>query len=303
MFNFKYKAMKKFFLLSLVSVMLLSCNDNDDNANSNALRIDIQGLENLGPDYVYEGWLVNGSNVVTAGRFSVNDSGELSQSTFQINANSLNTATTYVLTIEPAVGDDPSPSSVHILAGEFVGNSGSMTVTHGAALGNNFTSSAGKYILATPTDGGSMDNEESGVWFLDNSSGSPMNGLTLPTLPAGWKYEGWAVINGTPISTGKFLTSNMADENAATSPYKGTVNFGPSFPGEDFLQNAPTGLTFPTDLRGGTVVISIEPEPDNSPNPFLLKPLVHPVPSTAITHTVLNMNQNLMSLPEGTFSR
>ena len=296
--------MKKFFLFGTLSFLLLSCSsDNDDNVSKSNLTIDIQGLENLGPNYVYEGWLVGGGNVVTAGRFSVNDLGELSQTTFELNANRLNAATSYVLTIEPAVGDDPAPSAVHILAGNFNGNSGIMNVTHSSALGNDFSNSAGKYILATPTDGGSMDNEESGVWFLDNSTGTPTNGLNLPTLPNGWKYEGWAVINGEAVSTGKFLATNMADENAATSPFKGNSSNGPSYPGEDFLQNAPAGLTFPTDLRGGTIVISIEPEPDNSPSPFLLKPLVYNVPMSATTHTVLNMNQNLVSLPEGTFTR
>ena len=30
------------------------------------------------------------------------------------------------------------------------------------------------------------DDEVSGIWFLSLASGSPMQGLNLPTLPAGW---------------------------------------------------------------------------------------------------------------------
>ena len=74
------------------------------------------------------------------------------------------------------------------------------------------------------------------------------------------------------------------------------------FPGEDFLMNAPTGLSFPTDIAGGTAVISVEPYPDNSPNPFTLKPLVHNIPASAKDHMVYDMGQNL-SFPTGTVTR
>ena len=66
----------------------------------------------------------------------------------------------------------------------------------------------------------------------------------LYDLPAGWKYEGWAVINGIPVSTGTF--TNISDFDEA-DPYSSTMP-GPPFPGEDFLINAPAGLTFPTDI-------------------------------------------------------
>ena len=74
------------------------------------------------------------------------------------------------------------------------------------------------------------------------------------------------------------------------------------FPGEDYLMNAPSGLSFPTDLAGGTAVISIEPYPDNSPNPFTLKPLVHNIPAMAEDHMVYDMGQNL-NFPTGTVTR
>ena len=150
--------------------------------------------------------------------------------------------------------------------------------------------------MATPTS--SVDTDEaSGIWFLNNSTGSPQVGLDLPTLQAGWAYEGWAVIEGTPVSTGTFTSPSGADDAA---PFSGD-GAGPPYPGEDFVRNAPAGLTFPTDLRGGTAVISIEPVPDNSPNPFLLKPLVGPISETADVHSVQQMGQNL-NFPTGTVS-
>lgn len=59
----------------------------------------------------------------------------------------------------------------------------------------------------------------------------------------------------------------------------------PPFPGEDFLANAPDGLTFPLDLSGGAAVISIEPADDNSPAPIALKPLVGEIPADAEAFT------------------
>jgi len=67
---------------------------------------------------------------------------------------------------------------------------------------------------------------------------------------------------------------------------------------------APAGLTFPTDLSGQKVVISVEPDPDNSPNPFLLKPLVAMIPATAMEHTSLSMGNNAAaSNPGGSVTR
>jgi hypothetical protein len=65
--------------------------------------------------------------------------------------------------------------------------------------------------------------------------------LNLPPLPAGWIYEGWAIVNGTPLSTGKFAEINQADQAAS---YSGPIA-GPPFPGEDFLDHAPVGIIFP----------------------------------------------------------
>ena len=291
--------MTKFFKLLVLVVVALTvtfCSDDDDQITKD-LTLNISGLENLGPDFVYEGWIIVNNNPITTGRFSVNDNGVLSQSSFNLDLDDLDAATTFILTIEPAVGDAPSPSAVHILAGDFIGNSGQLTIGHGAALGNNFETSSGSYILATPTDG-AMTNENSGIWFLDLSSGSPSVGLSLPTLPTGWKYEGWAVSSGTPLSTGKFTSLTSEDE---FDGFSGTMG-GPPFPGEDFLVNAPSGLTFPIDLSGGNAVISIEPDPDNSPNPFLLKPLVGDIPVNALDHTTYNLNQNL-NFPTGTITR
>ncbi len=268
-------------------------------ANSQTVTLNINGLKELGANYQYEGWLIVGGTLVTTGTFTVDANGMLSQTIFSVNQSDLINATTFVLTIEPIPDPDPDPSSTHILAGNFIDFDAPLSVGHPAALGDDYSGIDGKYILATPTNG-AMTDELSGIWFLDLSSGSPEVGLTLPTLPAGWKYEGWAVISGMPVTTGTFTTVDMVDE---ADPYSGPDQ-GPPFPGEDFLVNAPMGFTFPTDLSGMTGVISIEPDPDNSTAPFLLKPLVGGIPSNAMDHVTYMMDSNVAnSFPTGTAMR
>lgn len=280
--------MKKVLLsaLAIATLSFTSCNDNEENVSTEAdLTLNINGLENLGADYKYEGWIIVGDSPISTGVFSVDDSGALSKTSFTVDKEDLAAATKFVVSIEPTNDIDPAPAATKIIAGDFTG--GEANVSSKGIVGD-FSNATGKYILATPTDG-MMNNELSGVWFLDNSSGGAVAGLSLPTLSDGWKYEGWVVIDGVPLSTGTFTDPDSADENALTSIFKGDVGNGPGYPGEDYIKNAPDGLTFPTDLRGKTIVISVEPSPDNNANPFTLKPLAHEVPNDATDHTAIMM--------------
>jgi hypothetical protein len=290
-----------FITAALVFVLVLNMGCSKDKTTTpttGTLMLNINGLSNLGSNFDYEGWVIVNGSPMSTGIFTVDDNGSLSATSFQLSLSDLQAATKFVLTIEPMPDSDPAPSNTHYLAGDFMNKSASLTVADAAAFDDDFMSSTGKYILATPTNG-SGTNENSGLWFIDLSSGSPAAGLNLPTLPAGWMYEGWAVINGTPLTTGKFTATDAADEAA---PYSGDMS-GPPFPGEDFLNNAPAGLTFPTDLAGMTAVITIEPDPDNSTNPFgALKPLVGTIPADATDHTTYDMNNNSDTFPSGTAS-
>lgn len=285
----------KFLFAALIIGLFLLSGCEDKQVTTNSFSVAITGLEDLGNDYVYEGWLIVDGSPVSTGTFTVNSTGVLSQTTFDADISDLEAATKFVLSIEPTVDSDPAPSAVKILGGDFSSNTATLSVGDGAALGDNFSTAAGSYILATPTDALST-NENSGVWWLV-PGGTP--GLTLPTLPSGWRYEGWAVVNGMPLSTGTFTSVSGVD---AAAPYSG-ANAGPAFPGEDFLNNAPTGLTFPLDLSGATVVVSVEPFPDNDSKPFLLKPLVATVPANAADHTSYNMTNNNSTNPVGTVTR
>lgn len=282
---------KKFFPLVLLTALIISCSSDDDAASTASLTLNLSGLENLGPNFVYEGWIVVNGTPVTTGTFTVNDAGTLSKTQFDVDSAQLNNATDFVLSIEPTNDPDPAPSNTKYLAGSFSGSTASVST----GIIGNFSTSTGKYLLGTPTNGNA--NPNAGVWFMDGNG--PSVGLNLPTLDAGWKYEGWVVSNGTVLSTGAFTNPNGPDMSAI---YSGMMP-SPPFPGEDFLLNAPAGLTFPANLSGATLVISVEPFPDNSPMPFTLKPLSHNISNPAVTGTTINMERSLMSFPTGTVSR
>lgn len=284
--------------MALVTAVLFSACEKDESTDQMAnFDLNISGLEDLGSTAQYEGWIIVDGAPKTTGVFSVDENGDLSSRSFSVLESDLRDASTFVLTIEPSPDNDPAPSSVHILAGDFNGDAAALTIAHDAALATDLSSSEGNYILATPTDA-EDDNEASGIWFLNNSSGAPAAGMILDALPEGWVYEGWVVIDGVPVTTGKFTSITGADDAA---PYSGP-NQGPPFPGEDFLSNAPSGLSFPTDVTGMTAVISIEPVPDNSAAPFVLKPLIGAIPANAAVHSVYTMDQNL-AVPTGSVNR
>ena len=262
---------------------------------------DIQPLQN---GFHYEGWAIVDGKPISTGKFNVGPGGELvslngspiPQGSFATGVD-LKDATAVIITIEPAGDNDTIPASTHYLSGSVSEAQVSLSIGHGAALGDDFSGAAGTYILATPTDGDG-NNENSGIWFLDLSSGTPAVGLDLPTLPDGWVYEGWVVIDGTPVSTGRFTQIGQGD---LAAPYSGPES-GPSFPGEDFLFNAPEGLTFPVDLAGKVAVISVEPSPDDSPAPFALKPLVSVIPANATDHFNYSIGTPEAAFPRGSAS-
>ena len=238
------------------------------------------GLEPLGDGFVYEGWVIIDDAPVSTGRFSLDADGTqtlLSDSLVE----DVSTASAVVLTIEPAEGDDPAPADAHVLAGDVVDGAAELNVYHPAALGLDFADAGGEFVLATPTTD-TLDDELSGIWYIRLSP--TRQGLDLPELPAGWVYEGWAVIDGQPVTTGRFTDPGAADD---FNGFSGTDDTGPALPGEDFIINAPDGLTFPVDLTGSTVVISIEPEIDDSPAPFAFKPLAAEVPEGIGDHEAI----------------
>ena len=117
----------------------------------------------------------------------------------------------------------------------------------------------------SPSTSGVGDDYDQGIWWLMMTPGGPAASLDLPALPPGWVYEGWVAGPGGAISTGRFASLDAADDDGAGLG-AGPDGF-PPFPGQDFIDPA-------LILPGMAAVISVEPQPDNSPAPFTLKPLI-----------------------------
>ncbi len=288
--------MIKKIVLALVAIgfFTTSCSNDDDNSGptTSNLTLNLQGLEELGSDYVYEGWIIVNGAPVSTGTFTSVSSSQV----FAVNTDQLNSATSFVLSIEPAVDPDPAPADTKVLVGDFTGNSAMLN----SSIVGDFSNASGAFFLRSPTDemGTNNGNDEYGVWF-GTPGAPPTPNFVLPTLPAGWTYEGWVVGDSGPITTGTFNVFNTADNFDGFSE---TSQPGPPVPGEDFFINAPAGETFPLDVRGRTVVISVEPVPDDSPAPFAMKPLVGMAgqETAPATH---DFGANLASLPTGSVSR
>ena len=286
-----------FTVLALLSG---GCKDDDDEPANGNMQLNLTGLSDLGASQRYEGWVIVNGTPKSTGTFTVNQSGTLSRTTFQVPKADLESASAFVLTVEPVPDADPMPSKIKVLAGNFSGTAAQVSVNHASALGNDFSSAQGRYLLATPTTS-DMTDDKRGVWFIDKSTGSDMPGLkNLPQLSNDWKYEGWIVIDGKPVTTGTFKTASGMDE---AKPYSGTTGTTPDFPGEDLIMNAPSGVTFPDDLSGQKVVLTIEPFPDFSTEPFILKPLAGDIPANAASDTNYELSNQAAAMPKGSVTR
>jgi hypothetical protein len=270
-----------------------ACGDDPVPVPTATLTLALSGLQPLGPDFLYEGWILVDDEPHSTGRFTVDASGVPAVSVFDIPAGDLANASTFVLTIEPALGDVPAPAATHLLAGDFAGDAASLTVGHGQALGDDFTGASGSYSLQTPTTADSTEDYAQGIWWLDPAAG-PGPSLSLPSLPSGWAYEGWVVLAGTPVSTGRFTIAFGSDSDGA-GPAAGP-DAAPSFPGQDFI--AP-----PRVLLGAAVRITVEPQPDNDSGPFTLTPLVDDTVTDAGAGGSQTMAGDTAAFPAGTATR
>lgn len=249
------------------------------------MTINFDGLAPLGDAGVYEMWFVGADgNPVSGGTFDA-DAGPVELDLPAGDPGAVE------LKVSIETDDDPAPSAAIILAGTMEGGSATLTTSD---IGD-FSEARGQYILATPTDGdGPPENERSGVWWTILPR---QNSLFLPELGEGWQYEMWQVIDGVEVAGGKFTDTFNSDDAA---PYSGPEG-APPLVGEDFLINAPAGLTFPVDLRGTETFISVEPVPDPSPDSSGIVPLSGIVPGDAEDHNALSVeNVSDTRLPTAT---
>ncbi len=163
-----------------------------------------------------------------------------------------------------------------IVGGLFAGSSSqavaNLDMSFADAFGTNFSTVTGKYTITAPTSIAADSN--SGVWFYDPGPPPSASLTNLPTLEDEWTYEGWVIdktdsLHWKYYSTGKFVAADSADfDGAGRNSGPGT---GLNFPGQDFIVSDSTLPSRPNLLNGQYGFrITIEPVPDNSPNPFFL---------------------------------
>lgn len=287
-------------LMAITGLSLFTACGGDDDAPPAAvpaaranIELDLrEDLAELSDSYVYEGWIVVDGAPISTGRFTKTDKSQ----TFSVLKTNWTKATEFILSVELKTGDDPAPSDLKIFKAPFVGDLGEISVNDVIA---DFSNASGEFVLAAPTSADPVADAKSGIWFIKGTG----PGLSLPVLKAGWIYEGWVIGTDSdgkdlPLSTGKFSDPSAPDlANDFVGPNPANE---PPFPGEDFLQEPSTydvDTTFPVDLSGRTVVISIEPVVDaDKKEPFFLKPMTGEA-------TNFNGAANVLSLKTTTFPR
>ena len=267
----------------------------------------VLSFSNLAPldeatEGLYEGWAIINGAPVSTGVFNVNAVGQPVMPgggavipSFPAGGE-LGLASAIKISLEPVGDVDPGPSGLIVLTGDV--NSETTPLVSALPGLDMLMTSAGSYILATPSDNSEdTGNDNQGIWYL--SMPGPMAGLTnLPDLGASWVYEGWIVdiSSGSPMpySTGTFAAGDDFDSDMA-----GCMGGGPPFPGQDFTAFH-CGPVFDLDSGDFVAVISIEPVPDNGPGPFMFKPLAGMIPTDALQTGGTVGNQVADTFPTGT---
>ena len=255
------------------------------------LQLTFSDLAPLANGYHYEGWAVLDGRAWSTGRFNVGPNGELVdldgkpvQDGVYESGRDLSEAAMVAITIQPPIGSADSPAvgedgfggdaPPHLLAGVVTDLSVVLSPGAGPALGNTYADASGSYLL-----------DHGHVHFPE---------FDLPTLPAGWAYETWVVVGGVAESLGRFGLAAGGDQaehgehdHEATTAEVGTVE-------------APQHLVPSSDVRGGTLFVSIEPSPDDSPLPYSLRPLSAEVLAEAQDGTAYPLQNGSATFPTGT---
>jgi len=254
------------------------------------------GFEGLAPlaEGLYSAFLnLDNGDVVRLGGFNVNGNGRPVDGQgnvidrFTADQN-LFSSVSLVVSIEPLGIIGSTPGLAPILQGPFIDGIASLSVPAPLFLND----ASGSYRVFTPTDGPDT-NEGSGVWAV-SGGGEPT--LTLPPLNNLFIYEHFMVIGGMPITMGRFVVADSAD---FLNPWSGPLP-APAVPGEDFLANAPAGFTFPANLSGAQLVVTLEPLLNDSVIPSQLVVLQGTLPTPSAGGEVVQLTNETGNFPTGT---
>lgn len=256
------------------------------------------GFENLQRleqgEGIYAGWVrLDNGDVIGLGTFNVDTDGRPVNRDGEFidrfsSPESLFNSVSIVITVEPSGNAGPQPGSAAILQGPFLDGVAQMSVPAPLLIDQ----SGGSYRVFTPTDGPDT-NENSGVWAVDEDGEAS---LQLPPLNNVYSYEHYMIIDGQTVTMGRFVSPDAPDFiNRFSGPLE-----PPPFPGEDFLQNAPPGLVFPTDLSGTRLLVTLEPTLDDTIDPSQLVILEAVLPAGLQGGETIQLTNRTGDFPTGT---
>lgn len=293
--------MKK--LLIIITMSFLSfwgCEyfENSSTLNTSSLELNITGLPQLPDTLAYVAWFDNDDRPpVFIKRLTPNAQGDVYFKEEQ-KLIYLDSAQIFLVTVE-RVSQINAPnftaSNRIVLIGRFSRGLCNLTLAENF---NDFSQTSAKYTLYTPTDGDLASNPFGGIWFVDSVDANRTTaGLNIPVLAGGWIYEGWIEVNNNKLSTGRFRNPKAAD---LFNGYSATVATIP-FPGEDFINNAPSGFTFPLNLRGAKAYVSLELN-DGRTRGDVPGIIIYEanIPNDAVSQKSYSMALKNTSLPKGT---
>ncbi len=258
------------------------------------VALGFEGLRPLDGGALYSAFLsLDNGDIVRLGGFNVNDAGRPIDpqgdviDRFSASEN-LFSSVSLVVAVEPlgVVGETPGPAV--IMQGPFIDGIASLSVPAPLFIAD----SVGSYRVFTPTDGPGT-NEGSGAWAISVGGEGT---LTLPPLNNLYLYEHFMVIDGMPITMGRFVTADVAD---FANPWSGPLE-APAFPGEDFLENDPAGFTFPANLSGAQLLVTLEPILNDTELPFQLVILQGTLPVGVTGGEVIELTNVSANFPTGT---
>lgn len=300
--------------LALAAFLVGACSDSSTNwepRGSSMVTLSFQNLPPLDGGLNYQAWAVEFRNGAywgsPMGIFNLDESGQIvDPATGAVLSGefeaSLNAEEVYgvQVTVEDSEVLVIQPSGTYILGGTMVNGLANLGQESWLSQATDFSSITGRYFLATPSND-LEDDELSGVWFADYNGGDPRQGLNLPQAPTGWDYEGWVIFGDDTVSTGKFYFPGIAD---TLNLYGGLTGNLP-YPGQDFIKDPPAGLTFPTNLSGLPILVTMELADtfDVAPSsPFFFGLLEAQIPLDAEPDTNYDMTSLFDVFPRGTAS-
>ena len=258
------------------------------------VALGFDGLLPLEGQGIYTAWLnLDNGDIVRLGGFNVNDNGQPIDTRGDVidrfvGDQNLFSSVSILIAVEALgiIGDTPGQAA--ILQGPFFDGIASLSVPEPLFL----EAAAGSYRIFTPTDGPDT-NEGSGAWAVGVDGEAT---LQLPPLNSVYFYEHFMIIGGLPITMGRF---SSADEGDFANPWSGPLP-APEFPGEDFLQTPLPGFTFPADLSGARLLVTLEPIFNDSILPSQLVVLDGMLPASVTGGEILQLTNRTENFPTGT---